>query len=153
MPPVRFTSSRTTLIEISQEEVTIMTEDQNPVQDIAASLTFRQLTAEEWDRWKTSMRDQPQWFVIGKKVWTTDHWRAIAGPFSTPEHAQEVADRLADDGVRGGTPIEALMYRTRITSLTETVQIYQNNINVLVDDIIEAESRRERLAPDSPANG
>jgi hypothetical protein len=148
MPPVRFTSSRTTLIEISQEEVTIMTEDQNPVQDIAASLTFRQLTAEEWDRWKTSMRDQPQWFVIGKKVWTTDHWRAIAGPFSTPEHAQEAADRLADDGVRGGTPIEALMYRTRVTSLTETVQIYQNNINTLVDDIVEAESRRERLAPD-----
>jgi hypothetical protein len=124
-----------------------MTEDQNPVQDIAASLTFRQLTAEEWDRWKTSMRDQPQWFVIGKKVWATDHWRAIAGPFSTPEYAQEAADRLADDGVRGGTPIESLMYRTRVTSLTETVQIYQNNINTLVDDITEAESRRERLGP------
>jgi hypothetical protein len=141
-----------TLTNTSQEEVTIMTENQDPVQDIAASLTFRQLTAEEWERWKTAMRDEPQWFVIGKKVWTTDRWRAIAGPFSTPDYAQEAADRLADDGMRSGECFEALIYRTRITSLTETVQIYQNNINILVDDIMEAESRRERLSLDSPAH-
>jgi hypothetical protein len=127
-----------------------MTENQDPVQDIAASLTFRQLTAEEWERWKTAMRDEPQWFVIGKKVWATDRWRAIAGPFHTPEYAQEVADRLADNGMRGGNRFEMLMYRTRVTSLTETVQIYQNNINILVDDIMEAESRRERLTPGAP---
>jgi hypothetical protein len=146
---VRFCALRIILINTSQEEVTIMTEEQNPVQDIAASLTFRQLTAEEWERWKASMRDQPQWFVIGKKVWATDRWRAIAGPFATPEYAQEIADQLADDGVRGGSRIEALMYRTRVTSLTETVQIYQNNINVLVDDIVEAENRRGRLSLDN----
>jgi hypothetical protein len=140
-----------TLINTSQEEVTIMTDNQDPVQDIAASLTFRQLTAEEWERWKTAMRNEPQWFVIGRNVWATDRWRAIAGPFHTPEHAQEAADRLADDGMRGGDQFETLMYRTRVTSLTETVQIYQNDINVLVDDIMEAESRRERLGSDLAA--
>jgi hypothetical protein len=84
------------------------------------------------------MRQHPQWFVVEKSIWVTDRWRAIAGPFVDPEDAQFAAQRLIEHDMRDGRKD----YNTRITTLNETVRIYQDNIEQLAEDLDAAAPRR-----------
>jgi len=115
-------------------------DDVLPLSDIADALTFRRITAKQWANWKALMRQSPQWFVVEKLAWGDDRWRAIAGPFNDSEDAQSVLERLnVDDAHVGATT----PYRRRVTSLTETIRIYRNNIHLLVDDLHESSARSE----------
>lgn len=113
---------------------------------LAKALTFRRLTPGQWQLWKETMLDKPQWYVVGRGVWTTERWRAIAGPFLTREGAQRAAQRLADDGVRDGEVNPRLVYRTQIMSLSELMHIYKNDVMLLVQDLEEGFQRPDQTA-------
>ncbi len=127
-----------------------MNDDPVTLKDIARALTFHQLTPEQWKQWKAQMRRQPRWFVLGCPGLKGARWRALAGPFDTPEEAQRVADEYAHDGsLDGGFRLDRA-YRTLIKSLPETLRIYRNNVIQLVEDLAEAE-QADRPSPSTPS--
>ncbi|WP_119069463.1 hypothetical protein [Aggregatilinea lenta] len=115
-----------------------MNEESPSIDEIAHTLTFSQLTPEQWKVWKAQMRRCPQWFVLGKPGWNADRWRALAGPFNNPQEAQRVADTYADDGMRGDHQDLRLVYCTQVKSLTETVRMYRNNLLQVAEDLEDA---------------
>lgn len=127
-----------------------MNEESPTIDEIARTLTFSQLTPEQWKLWKAQMRHCPQWFVLGRPGWSTDRWRALAGPFNNPQEAQRVADAHADDGMREGHQDLRLVYCTQVKSLTETVRMYRNNLLQIAEDIEEAASSSNGTLPASP---
>jgi hypothetical protein len=114
-----------------------MHEENDVIEQLAQTLTFHSVTPEQWDYLRERMRESPQWYVVGKAVWKTDRWRALAGPFEDPQTAQVVADDLANDDQRD---FDA-MYRAQVKSLTELIKMYRNNIPQLVDDLEQAGSQ------------
>lgn len=93
---------------------------------LSKMLTFRRLTPAQWRLWKNAMLQWPQWYVVGRGVWTTERWRAVAGPFLTRGVAQRAAMRLANDGVSEGWVDPRQVYRTQIMSLSELMHVYKN---------------------------
>lgn len=127
-----------------------MNEDRIQLLDqLAQTLTFRRMTPAQWQRWKQAMLHKPQWYVVGKSAWSTDRWRAIAGPFFTRPAAARAAERLADDGFREGRRLPQLIYRTQITTLPELMHIYKNNVVLLANDLEEGQQRNQQTAATS----
>lgn len=127
-----------------------MNEDHPTIDEIARTLTFSQLTPEQWKLWKAQMRRCPQWFVLGRPGWNNERWRALAGPFNNPHEAQRVADTYADDGMSDGRQDLRLVYCTQVTSLTETVRMYRNNLLQIAEDLEEAAVGGRLTLPPAP---
>lgn len=128
-----------------------MNEDPITLEEIAHALTFHQLTPEQWKQCKAQMRRQPRWFVLGCPGLKGAQWRAVAGPFDTPEEAQHTANEYADDGFLDGQFYLDRVYRTQIKSLPETIRIYRNDVIQLVEDLTEAERHIPVRLPPRPA--
>lgn len=118
-----------------------MVEAAHDLAELAEMLTFNRLTAEQLNAWKANMHANHRWFVLGRAIWKTDRWRAIAGPFDNPGDAQRVAERLADSGQRGDRRDLTLAYRTQVRSFAEAMQTYQNDVTLMADDLAEAKGR------------
>jgi hypothetical protein len=106
--------------------------------DLASDVTPYAMTAEASLRLQAMLREKAQWFVVEKSIWVTDRWRAIAGPFADHKQAQVAAHRLIEHDLRDGRQD----YHTRITSLSETLRTYQDNVDQLLLDLKAAAQRR-----------
>lgn len=108
----------------------------DPLPAAAQSLSFRHLTPGQWQMWRQVMRRQPQWFILRQSGKWHDRWRAMAGPFGSPEEACSARAQIAgEDSRRARLTSE----RWQVASLTETMRIYHGNVPLLVDDLVTAE--------------
>lgn len=114
--------------------------------DVASGVTSHVMTAEASLKLQAMLREKAQWFVVEKSIWVTDRWRAIAGPFVDHEQAQVAAHCLIEHDLRDGRQD----YHTRITSLSETLRTYQDNVDQLLLDLAAATERRSESGVGQP---
>jgi hypothetical protein len=114
--------------------------------DLASGVTSSVMTAEASQELQAMLREKAQWFVVEKSIWVTDRWRAIAGPFTDHEQAQFAAHCLIEHDLRDGRQD----YHTRITSLSETLRTYQDNVDQLLIDLKAATQRRTESGLSQP---
>ena len=107
------------------------------LQTAAKALSFRRLSLEQWQMWRTVMRRRPEWFILRQSGKRHERWHAIAGPFCSPEDACAALQRLAGARKRR---VRRDSERWQVASLPETMRIYHGNVPLLVEDLATAET-------------